>query len=68
MPDQEQKEMQWIIKDIEAKGLPLYAVGYIKNGNFVAVAYCYDHLDKEFIWEAFTAQGTPEGLEMWKGH
>ncbi len=62
----EQTEMQWIIKEIEAKGLPLYGVGYNKNDFFVAVGYCYDHLDAQFMWDAFTAQGTPEGLEMWK--
>ncbi len=62
----EQTEMQWIIQEIESAALPPLAVGYNKQGVFVAVAYCYTETQAQFIWDSFDAQGTPEGLEMWK--
>jgi hypothetical protein len=63
-------ENQWIIREVQARSLPPYAVGYLKKveqeHQFVAVAYCFTSIQAEFIIDSFNAQATPEDWEKWE--
>ena len=62
--------MQWTITEVSAQSLPPLAVGFYKNDAgqtlFVAVAYCFDYAQAEFIKDSFIAQATPTDWEKWE--
>lgn len=62
--------MQWEISPVSAKRLPPLAVGYRKEVDgqviFIAVAYCFEEPQAEFIHDSFIAQATPRDWEKWR--